>query len=58
MFVTYEERYAEDLSSDQEEIARYVPAKESLTCNWCPDVGTCPFAWDRYNTDGDCLAEK
>lgn len=28
------------------------------TCKGCPDVKTCEFAWDPYNTDGDCLADK
>lgn len=29
-----------------------------FTCNECPDKGTCPDAWDLYNTNGDCLASK
>ena len=32
--------------------------REALTCNKCPDVEECPYAWDPYNTDGDCLADK
>lgn len=31
---------------------------EEFTCHGCPSAGTCEFAWDLYNTDGDCLAEK
>ena len=34
------------------------PKKEELTCFTCRDNSTCPYAWDDYNTDGDCLAEK
>ena len=33
---------------------------EDFTCFKCPSgfVIKCPHAWDEYNTDGDCLAEK
>ncbi len=30
----------------------------SYTCRICDAKDTCPFAWDRYNSDGDCLAIK
>lgn len=29
-----------------------------FTCSDCPLTPTCYFAFDWYNTDGDCLAEK
>ena len=29
-----------------------------LTCDNCPSKNTCEWAYDGYNTDGDCLAEK
>jgi len=29
-----------------------------ITCVKCPDNKTCEFAYDAYNTNGDCLAEK
>lgn len=29
-----------------------------LTCLDCPCVGECEWAWDAYNTNGDCLASK
>lgn len=29
-----------------------------VTCQNCPINDTCEFAFDPYNTDGDCLAEK
>ena len=32
--------------------------KKIMTCNKCEDVNTCKFAWDPYNTNGDCLASK
>ena len=30
----------------------------AITCEACPHNATCTHAWDLYNTDGDCLAEK
>lgn len=33
-------------------------AKERSTCFKCVDEKTCPFAYDLYNTNGDCLASK
>ena len=30
----------------------------AITCEKCPHDPTCQFAWDLYNTDGDCLASK
>jgi len=29
-----------------------------ITCDKCPERETCEFAYDTYNTDGDCLALK
>lgn len=37
---------------------RPIPPKERFTCNECPDKDMCEFAWDLYNTDGDCLLDK
>ena len=31
---------------------------DKFTCFGCSQVGTCQFAFDLYNLDGDCLAEK
>lgn len=28
------------------------------TCDYCEDSDTCEFAFDPYNTNGDCLAIK
>lgn len=28
------------------------------TCMWCKDVEHCPFSFDPYNMDGDCLMTK
>lgn len=32
--------------------------KKSLTCWNCVDQATCEYAFDLYNTNGDCLAIK
>jgi hypothetical protein len=32
--------------------------KEDFTCHGCGLVNNCRYAWDLYNTDGDCLADK
>jgi len=29
-----------------------------ITCDYCPNKTTCNYAYDPYNTDGDCLLEK
>jgi hypothetical protein len=31
---------------------------EQFTCNGCMDVKECPYAFDAYSTDGDCLMDK
>lgn len=35
-----------------------MPNKNLFTCFKCKDNKTCPFAWDYYNLNGDCLASK
>jgi hypothetical protein len=30
----------------------------AFTCDGCSERKRCPFVYDLYNTDGDCLAEK
>ena len=44
--------------SEEEFNARYEVDKESTTCWTCPDKEDCEFAFDPYNTDGDCLMDK
>lgn len=36
----------------------YLEFKETCTCNGCCDVDICKHAYEYYNTNGDCLAEK
>jgi hypothetical protein len=31
---------------------------DDMSCSVCPHEPGCEFAWDLYNTAGDCLAEK
>lgn len=31
---------------------------ERCTCLDCNDKSKCPYAYDIYNVDGDCLKEK
>jgi hypothetical protein len=31
---------------------------KGMTCDTCQDNDTCKFAFDPYNTEGDCLALK
>ena len=33
-------------------------APEDTTCFRCSDKESCKYAFDPYNTDGDCLADK
>lgn len=33
-------------------------AREHYTCHDCPHRFSCEWAWDEYNTGGDCLAMK
>jgi hypothetical protein len=30
----------------------------TITCENCPQADRCDYAFDGYNTNGDCLAEK
>jgi hypothetical protein len=39
-------------------LGREVTSKTSITCETCRSNDDCEFAWDLYNTNGDCLAEK
>lgn len=36
----------------------FYPPEWVATCDECGDNEFCPFAFDAYNTSGDCLAEK
>ena len=55
---TYEELYTDEVVEELAAIGQPVPSKEDLTCSRCDCVGECQYAWDLYNTQGDCLADK
>lgn len=35
-----------------------LPIDTVFTCDDCPSAVDCRYAWDDYNTNGDCLAVK
>ena len=35
-----------------------IASPEDYTCYKCEDKYNCPHAYDEYNKNGDCLAEK
>ena len=37
---------------------QYQHLQEDYTCNKCPNVLECIYAFDPYNTGGDCLMDK
>jgi hypothetical protein len=47
-----------EIKCDEDEFPWYDIPKEDLTCNNCPDKATCHYAFDAYNTNGDCLTSK
>lgn len=55
---TYEELYTKEAVAQMEKDGITVPAKEAMTCHRCARAEVCDLAWDPYNTDGDCLADR
>jgi hypothetical protein len=55
---TYEDLFTPEAVAQMKKDGLTVPDKGNMTCNGCPQVGTCDLAWDLYNTNGDCLAMK
>lgn len=45
-----------ELATD--EVAPHYTADTPLTCDLCERNETCEFAFDWYNTNGDCLESK
>ena len=39
-------------------IVKVTKETEHYTCNTCVVEGQCPYRWDPYNTNGDCLQMK
>ncbi len=52
-----EERTDEQLAAIRAEVASLFKI-ERFTCDECPARKTCEWAFDAYNTNDDCLAEK
>jgi hypothetical protein len=50
-------RSGEELSAIRAQVVQEW-GERSFTCDRCQARHTCEFAFDLYNTDGDCLAEK
>jgi hypothetical protein len=50
----------EELANERERsiAAADLPSTVEFTCDTCGAVSFCTLAFDGYNTDGDCLAEK
>ena len=48
----------EEETTDEISYIPFKPGDVRCTCNDCPDNGSCMYAWDSYNEDGDCLLEK
>jgi hypothetical protein len=48
----YNEQYKEVYGEE------YKHKLEDFSCNECGAKDHCIYAWDLYNTNGDCLAEK
>lgn len=46
------------IRKDQLKILREYRGKDSFTCDECSETNACHFAFDAYNTDGDCLGSK
>lgn len=46
-------------SARQDLLQHFEPGEPiAFTCDECPHARACKLAFDLYNTDGDCLAEK
>lgn len=56
--MTYEEVYTEKTVRRLAEDGVRIPQKEHMTCYRCPKAETCRLAWDLYNVNDDCLADK
>ena len=49
---------AERTKKELKGIVRRELQQVEVTCEKCPYNDNCEYAWDVYNTGGDCLAEK
>jgi hypothetical protein len=54
---TKQHKRGDDVTLKQVAAAHGIPIQD-FTCYDCPLYRTCDLAFDPYNTNGDCLAEK
>lgn len=52
-----EERTDAEQAARRANVAKEFEISE-FSCDHCSAAKTCDYAFDPYNTDGDCLAEK
>lgn len=48
----------EELTERRAQAIGELPMSAHFSCDECGAAAGCPFAFDTYNTNGDCLAEK
>jgi hypothetical protein len=51
-------RVTEFKANFEKMVERPMPPGMQITCEDCSHNDTCHYAWDLYNTDGDCLMLK
>lgn len=44
--------------NDASRMGLSIPPFEDFTCSDCPKAENCPYAFDLYCTDRDCLLDK
>jgi len=52
------EAYLQSLLTDYEHDYGSKLKPSDITCSDCSERKACPFAYDMYNTRGDCLASR
>lgn len=50
--------YEKDLNVSNRAVASREYKLSEYTCSGCPEANICPWAFDLYNTNGDCLGDK
>lgn len=58
MLALVPERPAAKLAEMRAFVVEQDGVREGFTCDTCTQKSTCVFAFDAYNTNGDCLAAK
>lgn len=49
---------AEEAVKQLRETGEPTATRERLTCHGCGAASCCPYVYDLYNTDSDCLGDK